>query len=152
MQKLIQKVDKISFINQPLYNYYIRKRSSLTQIVREDLYELILQNKNNHINLCNKYDCKYLIDVGLKNYMNTSMKYMIDVSESKFNFSKKYNIISEIIKHDEFQREIISYKCPNKFYELLKKACVRKSSMNFIVLVYMLMFKQKINKLVKRID
>lgn len=147
---LIQNVDKISFIQKPLYNYYIRRRPSLTRVVRNDFYKYILENKKSHIELCNKFNCEELIDVGIKRYMNSTMDYMISVSESNFRFVDKYKIIKHIIKDTEFKKYILSYICPNKFYELLKYVCIVESSLSFILLVYMLMLKQNINNLLRR--
>lgn len=142
---LLNEVNNICFIDKPFYNYYIRKRESLTQVVREDFYSHILDNKNFHEYLCRKYNYREFEYKGVKHYLNNCISYMISISKSNFKINKKINILSKIMSDETFIKNIKGYKCEYRYYELLKLACVYKLSMMFIILIKLLVVKEKID-------
>lgn len=154
---LLTKVKSIYFINQPLYNYYIRKRESLTTVVRDNMYKYILDNKNFHDYLCSLYGYEELMSKGTKNYLNNIFQYMNSVSISKFNLRKKVEILEEIMNDDTFKNNIDSYECPYRYYKLLKLSCRYRLSLIYIFLIKLLLLKEKLdlikeNKLSTNLD
>lgn len=141
----LTKVNSIYFIDSPLYNYYIRKRESLTRIIREDLYDYILDNKNFHEHLCRLYGYEVLIKIGVQHYLNDTIQYMISISRSKFTINKKKIILKNILDDSTFKKNIKNYQCPYRYYKLLKLACMYKLSRVFIILIKLLLIKEKID-------
>ena len=142
---LLTKVNSIYFINKPLYNYYIRKRESLTTVVRDNMYKYILDNKNFHDYLCNLYGYQHLMDKGRKNYLNNIFQYMNSISISRFKLRKKVKILNQIMNDDTFKNNINSYECPYRYYKLLKLSCRYKLSLIYIFLIKLLSLKEKLD-------
>lgn len=148
---MLTVINSIYFLDIPLYNYYIRKRESLTQMVREDTYKDILDNRDFHEYLCNLYGNSQLCKNGIKKYLNDTIRYMNLVSVSNFQLGKKNKILKEILNDYTFKKSINKYECQHRFYVLLKLACKCKLSLIYIFLIKLLEFKEKVD-LIKKIN
>lgn len=149
---LLTKVNSIYFINKPLYNYYIRKRESLTTVVRDNMYKYILDNKSFHDYLCNLYGYQHLMDKGRKNYLNNIFQYMNSISISRFKLRKKVKILNQIMNDGTFKNNIASYEYPYRYYKLLKLACRYRLSLIYIFLIKLLSFKEKLDLIKNKLN
>lgn len=149
---LLTKVNSIYFTNKPLYNYYIRKRESLTTVVRDNMYKYILDNKNFHDYLCNLYGYQHLMDKGRKNYLNNIFQYMNSISISRFKLRKKVKILNQIMNDDTFKNNIASYEYSYRYYKLLKLACRYRLSLIYIFLIKLLAFKEKLDSIKNKLN
>jgi glycosyltransferase involved in cell wall biosynthesis len=135
--KLLMQINTLVFVEQPLYNYFIRNGNSLTQTFREDLYDYILDNKTFGLFLCHKYNAAQCVEGLINRYTLTTIGYMETVVGSDMSISKKYEMISKIMKDPEFAIDIVQCQCPTPFYKLLKYACIQKRAALFIEIVKM---------------
>ena len=143
---LLNKVQKITFIPSPLYNYYIRPRKSLTQIFRESAYEDNLENLKIHTELCIRYDCSKYIKKAIENYLNTTVQHVIEIQRSSLSFIKKKKLISKITKDDTFKRYIKTYKAPTRFLKILKILMVFRANILIMLLINILIIKERWTK------
>lgn len=132
---LLPLINNLVYIEQPLYNYYLRRRNSLSKVFREDLYEYILDNKSFLIELCRKYSLANKIDTVRKHFMQVTLGYMQDIVNSEISTNKKYKMLLEILNDKEFIEDIKVYKCPSIYYWLLKRICILKNERLFFNIV-----------------
>ncbi|MCR8925004.1 glycosyltransferase [Priestia megaterium] len=144
---LLTLVENIVFINQPLYNYYVRKRDSLTQVFRDNLYEYALDNKKFMIQLCKKYNLDKHISTIKNHYTTVTLGFMQDVVFADLLIHNKYSIISNILNNDEFIEDILKYNGPTAYCKFLKYVCFTKNEKLFF---YLIRFKKNLQILLKR--
>lgn len=144
--KLLEYIQSISFVKKPLYNYYIRNRESLSQYIRNDMYEYIKDNRTSNLELCNRYGHKDISREIIQHYTDITIFYMIDIINSNKTMKDKIDIVSKIINDPIFINDIKVYECPYRYYKLLKMACIKKSLIIFIFLVKLLDFKERVIK------
>lgn len=123
---LLTFIKDLVFIEKPLYNYFIRKRDSLTKVFRGDLYDYALDNKKFMISLCEEYGVNIYINSIRNHFTTVTLMHMQDVITRDIQIEKKRKIISRILNDKEFHVDIMKYKCPSLFYSLLKVICIRK--------------------------
>lgn len=148
---LLMKVERICFLETPFYNYYIRDRESLTKIYKKDLYNYILDNRNFHQYMCEELKCNELITIGNIHYLNETIKYMVQTIRTDIALQEKRSIINEIMYDNTFINFIETYREPYKYYEILKKICIKRKPILFIIAVKVLIYKEKWNKVINRI-
>lgn len=132
---LLTQINSLVFVEQPLYNYYIRKRSSLTQVFREDFYDYILDSKNFGLLLCHKYNLPQFVDKLINDYILLTLNFMQAVVSSNISMYRKYGILSQILNDAEFEKSILNCQCPSSYYKLLKWICIHKREKVFLKLV-----------------
>ena len=132
---LLTKINNIVFTDKALYNYHIRQRESLTQKLRLDLYDYILDNTKFGINLCRKYNLEDQIDNYINVYISNTINYMQSVVKSSIPMKDKYKIISHIMFESTFIENIESYNCPSIYYRVLKRVCMKKNIFIFVLMV-----------------
>ncbi|MDM5222795.1 glycosyltransferase [Peribacillus sp. NJ11] len=132
---LLTEVDKIMYVEQPLYNYYIRQRNSLTKTFREELYEYAQENKHFLLDLSKKYKLEKYENNIRQHFTTVSLGHMQEVVKHTLNKNRKYEIISKIMNGTEFKKDILEYKCPSFFYNLLKISCLLRNEKVFCRLV-----------------
>ncbi len=140
---LLKKIETITFIPIPLYNYFVRKRDSLTQTFRENMFIDNLNNLENHLYLCHEFDCEQYIDGGIKNFLNLTIAHIIEISMSSLSFHNRKKLISNITNNLTFQQYLADYLCPNQFYIVLKYLANLKFDVLIIWAVKLLIIKQK---------
>lgn len=133
--RILPRIDRLVFVKQPLYNYFIYKRDSLTQIFREDYYDYILDNKLLFIDLCNKYSLVSSVDIVRNHYTGLTIGYMQDVVGMNLPQSTRYKIITRIIKDKEFRKDIKDFSSPNFYYHILKNVCILGKEKYFLNIV-----------------
>lgn len=144
---LLTLIDSLVFIEQPLYNYHIYKRESLTQIFREDLHEYALDNKRFLLGLCRNYKLEKYKDVVTNHFTRIILGHMQDVVNRQIPKGKKYKILSNILGNKEFKEDLSIYKSENMYYTLLKKLCLNENKKLFFILVKN---KSRIKKILKK--
>ncbi|MGG2060238.1 glycosyltransferase [Priestia megaterium] len=144
---LLTFIENIVFIEQPLYNYYVRKRDSLTQIFRENLYEYAVDNKKFMIELCKKYNLEKHIDTVRNHYTAVTLGFMQQVVFADLSTRNKYKIISNILNDKDFIEDILEYKSSTVYYKFLKYVCFTK---NEKLLFYLIRFKKNFQILLTR--
>ncbi|MCL7746080.1 glycosyltransferase [Halalkalibacter alkaliphilus] len=133
---LLPLIKNLVFIEQPLYNYNIYPRDSLTQTFREDLYRDVLDNKIFMLNLCEKYNLENYIPEVKRHYTNVTLNYLQEIVKSTIPVNRKYEIISEVLNEKEFYEDIEEYKAPSIFINILKKICLKKNEKLLFKTIY----------------
>jgi glycosyltransferase involved in cell wall biosynthesis len=146
--KLLTIINKLVFVDQPMYNYYIYETESLTKVFRENLYYYILENKKFMIDICEKFHLEKYIDSIRNHYTGVTLSHMVDVSNRDLSLNKKNEILYKIINHKEFYEDIISFNCHSIFYIVLKRVCIKKNVSIFIKLV---MIKNKLKHYIGKV-
>jgi glycosyltransferase involved in cell wall biosynthesis len=124
--KLIQRIDSLAYIEEPLYKYFIRKRDSLTQVFRPNLLEYVRDNKRLLLELCKSYNLeKYSLNVK-NHFTHVTLSYLNEVVLSHLDNKKKKRILSEIINDEEFIEDVKFYDPSTLYYEVLRKICLKK--------------------------
>ncbi|MDQ0975379.1 glycosyltransferase involved in cell wall biosynthesis [Neobacillus niacini] len=121
---LLTLINNLVFVDTPLYNYYIYKRDSLTQIFRENLYEYVRDNKKFMLEICKKYKLEQYSGIVRNHYTSVTLSFMQDVVSRKIPIIDKNNIINEIFNDEEFCQDILMYECPSKYYMILRMVCI----------------------------
>lgn len=132
---LLTEVNKIMYVDQPLYNYYIRERDSLTKTFREDLFDYAQDNKNFLLDLSRKYRLEQYEQKIRQHFTSVSLEHMQTVVKHKLHKKRKFEILSKIMNGSEFKKDILVYKCPSIFYNLLKISCLLRNEKLFCHLV-----------------
>ncbi|MCM3574708.1 glycosyltransferase [Mesobacillus subterraneus] len=132
---LLPHINGLIFIEEQLYHYHIHKRGSLTKIFREDLYEIINENKSLLVNLSQKYANGQGVFLVKNHFMNITFSYMQDVVLQKIEDRKKQKILSGIFNSREFKEEVLIYKTPSLFYSILKIISIKKYVRVFLLIV-----------------
>lgn len=125
--KLLTHINCIVFVSKPLYIYYIRPRSSLTQIFREDLYEYIVDTKNSALFLCDQYKLEHFKAKWITEYINNTLNYLESVITSNIESSRKEGILKRIMEDENFIQSLHNYQASSSFHRLLKRLCINKS-------------------------
>lgn len=134
--QLITIINSLVYIKSPLYNYYIRKRDSLTNIFKPDLHEIILDNKNFLINLCREYNMEDKIANVRDYFTGVTLNHMHKViMNNDLTKHDKYNVLKSIMENDEFVSDISIYNCPSPFYKILKILCIKRRTKAFMKLI-----------------
>lgn len=122
--QLLTLVGNIVYVKQPLYNYFLYKRDSLTQIFREDLYDHVLDNKNFLIGISKKYNMEIHINKIRNHFSHVTLSYINEVVNSTLTKKEKYEILFLILKDKEFYEDILKYRSPTIYYRALKLMCL----------------------------
>ncbi|WP_084782120.1 glycosyltransferase family 2 protein [Bacillus niameyensis] len=125
--KLLTHINCIVFVSKPLYIYYIRPRSSLTQMFREDLYEYIVDTKNSALFLCDQYKLEHLKAKWITEYINNTLNYLESVITSNLEARRKEGILKRIMEDQNFIQLLHNYQASSSFHRLLKRLCLNKS-------------------------
>ncbi|WEG11500.1 glycosyltransferase [Pullulanibacillus sp. KACC 23026] len=125
---LLSMVESIVFLDQPLYNYVIRKRESLTVTFRPNLYDYLLDNRNFGRKLCSQYHSIFLIRKIENEFILSTLNYIQSIVESSLSRKEKKNLIKRIINDDQFTMSLNKCKCPSWYYTLLKKLCKKREA------------------------
>ena len=145
---LLTLINNLVFVDKPLYNYFIRKRESLTRLFREDLFSYASDNKNFMIALCEKLDMEVYIPNVSNHYTGIILSYMEEVVRSELVYNQKYKILSHIINNEEFIKDLKNYRCPSNFYKLIKVICFTK---NEILLTRIIVAKNKLQYFLQKV-
>lgn len=124
---LLTKISNLVFVEQPFYNYFIRERESLTNKVRSDLHLYAFDNKHFMIDLCKKYKLEKLINSIREHFTKVLLTYLHDVVNSDLSDDQKYRIIIEILKDDEFHKDLNYVKTTSIYQTLLKYICTLRN-------------------------
>lgn len=138
---LLTQVNKLVFINQALYNYKIRNRTSLTQTYNVNLFKNLLDNKNFGLFLCNKYYPKGEGEI-VNHFIISSLSHMEDVVNSGEQLKSKFKVLIEIMNDSDFIKYVREYKCPTAYLKLLKGISLIKNVKLFFTLVKLKGFMQ----------
>lgn len=149
---LLTYINSIVFIEEPLYNYYIRKGSSLSQSFNKKQYRNLLDNKNFGISLCEKYNQKQAIDKIINHFVLGSLSHMQSVAISDLTKREKNLIISKIMYDTDFIRHIVNGKCPTTYSKLLKRISIYKKVNIFILIVNSKILFQSLVKKINKIN
>ncbi|WP_191565585.1 glycosyltransferase [Metabacillus idriensis] len=128
---LLTLINRLVFIEQPLYNYFIRERDSLTQVFRENLYEYALDNKKLLIDICKKYNLEKYINTVRNHYTSVTLLHMQDVVKRNISINNKFKVISSIMNDKDFIKDILRYNCKSYYEMLLKCVCILKNEKIF---------------------
>ena len=132
---LITQINKIVFLDKDLYIYYRRPEESLTKKIRENMFQIIKDNKNFGLLLCKKYGVMGVEKDYYNVFIRDSLNYIQDVIISNYSIEKKKKIINEIINDYDFVSNLKQYSPPSNFYSILKLITRTKSSSLTILLV-----------------
>lgn len=124
---LITKIKTLSYVREPLYNYYIRKRNSLTQVFREDLYDYIKGNKSLLLEISNQYQMGIYNQTIKNHFTGVTLSYINSVVTSGLLKDRKYKLLSKILHDAGFQEDIQTYNAQSMYYRLLKVICRQKN-------------------------
>lgn len=133
---LITKIESLVFVNEPLYNYFIRPRDSLTQKIREDFYEYILDNKQFMIQICKTNGLNAYEKTVINHFTNVAINYIQVIVNSDLPNKRKLEIVSTIVNDDQFHQDIGKYHAPSLFLKLLKYMCLLKSEKLLFLMTY----------------
>lgn len=122
--RLLEQINSIVFVEEPLYNYYVRKRNSLTQIFRTDFYDYILDNKVFGMYLCNKYSLSSLIGEINNKYLFSTLNYIEDTVNSTLSMDQKLDILTKIFNDTEFRKSINEFYESRFYYKLFAWLCI----------------------------
>lgn len=122
--QLLTLVGNIVYVKQPLYNYYLYKRNSLSEVFRADLYDYVLDNKNFLIDISKRYNLEVHINKIRSHFSHVTLSYINEVVNSNLTKKKKYEILFFILKHKEFYKDILKYRSPTIYYRVLKLMCL----------------------------
>lgn len=133
--RVLTCIHNIIFIDKPLYNYNIRKNTSLSQSFREDLFLQALANKKAFLNICR--------DLNLNDYSSTLInqttriiiEHIKDIVRRDFSFEKKISLINNIMENDEFHKDINCFNATTVF-ERLFKFCSQKQNIKLIGVLF----------------
>lgn len=142
----LSKIEKVVFVDEALYNYYIRKRASLTQSFRMDLYEYILDNMNFGVHMCKTYNLENQIPNYIDVYISNTLNYIQDIATSDISFKDKYKLVSYILNDTTFNRNIYLYRYPSRYYRVLKQIAIKE---NAYLLLVIALLKKKIQYILK---
>ena len=143
---LLMNIDRIGFLQKPMYNYQVFIRHSLTQIFNINLYQFIKDNMLFGSKLCDIYNVndakKHIKDEFRVNTIN----FIQSIANSTLSFKEKYKEIASIIDDEEFKNNIQQYDPPSNYYNILKKLIIRRKIYTLIIFTNI---KNKINYLRK---
>lgn len=122
--KILTLINSLVIIKQPLYNYYIRNRQSLTTIFKENLYiDYICESKHLLIELCKIYGNEKYENTIRQHYTGEALLYMTNVVNEKIPPKNKYRIFNTILSDEEFIKDLQIYKFHSIYGHLLKFFC-----------------------------
>jgi glycosyltransferase involved in cell wall biosynthesis len=133
--ELLQNINSVAFIDEPLYNYYVRNKNSLTQKFRTDFYEYYLDSKNYGVALSNKYNIPQSALKIENDFVSNILAYLQTIVVSTLPYEQRSEIFVNIIDHKDFNELLSRYSSPSTFYKLLQLACSLKSEKLFTTLV-----------------
>ncbi|RDW22397.1 hypothetical protein CWR48_01445 [Oceanobacillus arenosus] len=125
--KLLTLIESLIYVEEPLYNYYMRKRDSLTRIFREDLYDYIVDNKEFLIDISKVYGYEIFIKSIRNHFSKVTLSYIHEVVNSTILITNKYRILSSILNDKEFYKDLLKYKSPSIYYMSIKIICLLKN-------------------------
>ncbi|WP_249869453.1 glycosyltransferase family 2 protein [Oceanobacillus saliphilus] len=143
---LLTQINSIVFIDDPLYNYNIRQRESLSRVFDKDLYNYLLDNRKFGVSLCYKYNVSEAIDKITNDYLISTLSHMQNVVLSDLTYIEKYNTLAIIMGDSDFNKYILNFKCPSKYYTILKKICIFK---NINLFIWLVKFKRRFHNFIK---
>ncbi|MCP3030057.1 glycosyltransferase [Halobacillus sp. A1] len=122
--KILPHIDRLVYVDEALYNYFIRRNNSLTQVFREDLYDYISDNRKLLIKMCKEYSSpQKLIKNVRSHYASVTLNFIQGLVNSSLPIKKQLKILSTIIKDEEFIKDIACYQSPSLFLKILKLIC-----------------------------
>jgi glycosyltransferase involved in cell wall biosynthesis len=124
---LLTSINRLVYVDKPLYNYYIRNRDSLSRTFREDFHTYIIDNKKFLIKLCETYKYEKYVEIIRAKYTTFILSHMQDVVRKDMGRYSKYKIVSQILNNNEFREDILMYKGNTNFLRLLKYLCIIKN-------------------------
>lgn len=139
---LLQKINTLIFVDQPLY-IYVQNDNSATQKFRSDLYNYIQDNRNYGLYLCDKYKVPHAKKRIIEEYNRNSLNFMQSLVKRNLSIEKKYTLLNEIMTDPDFKHSIHSYSCPSIYYWLLKWLSIKENERNFLRVVMMKEFVKK---------
>lgn len=132
---LLTRINSLVFVDNPLYNYFVRETESLTRVFREDMHQYALDNKKFLIEICREYDLLNHINIVRNHFSEVILTHMQDVVIGDLPTDRKYKVLHLILNNREFSEDILKYQGSSIFYWLLKKVCVKKNAKLFFKLV-----------------
>ncbi|QNF26187.1 glycosyltransferase [Metabacillus elymi] len=138
---LLTIINNLVYIEQPLYNYFIRERDSLTNKIRSDLHIYAFDNKNFLIALSKKYSLDRYINNIREHFSRVVLSYLQEIVNSDLSQNQKYKIISDILGNEEFKSDLNYIKTSSLYLNLLKIICNIK---NEKICLYFIKFKLKL--------
>ncbi|MGJ9459039.1 glycosyltransferase [Oceanobacillus sp. CF4.6] len=147
---LLTMINSLVYVGEPLYNYYIRDKESLTQRFNANLYDYVLDNKIFLIELCKKYNLVGKINSVRNHFSDVTLTYIQDVIANEDIINKeKYKILTRIMKDEEFYEDLLLYKCPSHYYRVLRYLCIKRK---LGLLIYLVSYKMKLQNFYTRIN
>lgn len=122
---LIQNINSLEFIDEALYNYYIRNTLSLTKRFSENRYNEIVENKEFGISMCKKYNIKN-VNGYIEEYINNSLNFIQDIFKSNLSNEKRKYKVLQILNDDNFHKCLLSSSQPSIYCKMLKICCLSK--------------------------
>ncbi|WP_394218344.1 glycosyltransferase family 2 protein [Halobacillus trueperi] len=132
---LLKQISKLVFIKQPLYNYFIRQRSSLTQIFMENFYDYLLDNRRFGNSLCIEYGKEDSITRINNDFVKATLFHMESAGQSGLPYRKIRFILNNIMNDNDFIENLVKYECPSFYYKILKWLSLHKNKNAFIAVV-----------------
>ena len=129
--KLLPIINKIVYIEDPLYNYFIRDRDSLTSIFRENFYDYILDYRNLLLDICDHYNLDKIKKKVINKFVLESIVYMHKVVESDLLKTRKYEILSLILNSKEFHNNVLKCKGFSFYIKILQIICFLQNNRLF---------------------
>ncbi|MFD1040620.1 glycosyltransferase [Virgibacillus byunsanensis] len=143
----LMMINSLVFVDKPLYTYYIRKRNSLTQVFRSNLFDYIKDNRSFLINMCEKYNMNKNIESIKNHFTNVTLSHMQDVIiNTNLTKGEKQKILLSIMEDEVFIDDISSYSSPTSFYKVVKMLSIKKHINLLIGLVRIKTKYQNFNK------
>lgn len=142
--ELLKTITSLVFIDIPLYNYFIRKKESLSKVLFEEKYYFIVDNLQYGISLCESYKVPQYIDNVIKDYFFNTIEFMQSlVHANEISVKKKQSILISIMSDDSFQKVLSSPMELSNYYKILKMLARKKQIRLFI---FYIKFKSIITK------
>jgi glycosyltransferase involved in cell wall biosynthesis len=136
--KLLTLINNLVFIKEPLYNYFIHKRDSLTQEFKNNFYEeYILEIKKFKIEVCERYYMNNYINKVKNYYIGVTLQYMDDIVGRNIPNEHKLILMSSILNNRDFREDIFNYKFTSAYGKLLKIICLLKNEKLLLNLIIM---------------
>jgi glycosyltransferase involved in cell wall biosynthesis len=124
---LLTLIDRLVYVDQPLYHYIKRQRNSLSQVFRENAYTYLQDEKSFYLRLSKIYHLSQYEEVIRMLFTTKVLLFTQEIVSQKYiPVHRKYKMITAIIYDPAFQKDISNYKTKNVYYRLLKYLCMRQ--------------------------
>ncbi|WP_431800752.1 glycosyltransferase [Halobacillus andaensis] len=133
--KLLSTIEKMVYVEQPFYNYFIRRSNSLTQTFRYNLYEYIDDNRKLMLDMCFDYDLESYQKKIRDHFGGVTLAHLQELVSSQLDRKEKKEIISKIINNNEFHEDLSCYESRSSYLSLMKILCTYRKVNSLIKLI-----------------